>query len=204
MSLDGLYAITDATHIPIDQFHYAIEQALLGGANIIQYRDKSGDKQQRFNQAQGIRTLCQQHNALCIINDDVELAKAVNADGVHIGQDDCRYQDARAHLGKSAIIGVSCYADLDRAQEAQQQGVDYVAFGRFFPSSTKPNASPAPIDVLTTAKQSLHLPICAIGGITHQNAPSLIAAGADMVAVIGDLFTAPDIRTRATAFRNLF
>jgi len=174
-----------------------VEQALLGGASVVQYRDKSRDPVKRFTQASELLELCNCHNAALIINDDVELAVAVNAHGVHLGGDDAPLSGARRQLGPDAIIGASCYNSLDKAVYAQQQGADYVAFGRFFPSRTKPHAVQADVDLLRHAKRRLTVPIVAIGGITEQNGAQLVSAGADMLAVVEAVFAQDDI-TAAT------
>ncbi len=139
-----------------------------------------------------------------IINDDLQLALEIGADGAHLGREDGDLAAARAALGPGKLLGISCYDDIGRAREAKRVGADYVAFGSFFASPTKPAAVRAPLTLLGAAKAGLGLPVCAIGGITLQNAPQLIAAGADLLAVITDLFEAPDIRARAAAYTSLF
>ncbi|MDH5230421.1 MAG: thiamine phosphate synthase [Gammaproteobacteria bacterium] len=201
--ISGLYAITP-DGLTAEDLMLRVAACLQGGANIIQYRDKSSGSQQKLENATRLRDLCVQYNALFIVNDDVLLAKKVAANGVHIGKNDSAYKKARDSLGSEAIVGVSCYAQLDQALEYQGQGVDYVAFGRFFPSKTKPNASPADLPLLHRAKLQLTVPIVAIGGITEENAPGLIMAGADAVAVIDALFNRPNIESRARGFQRLF
>jgi len=200
-TLTGLYAITDSSQ---NQLESKVELALKGGARILQYRDKSSDQTRRLTQAKRLLDLCRRHDAIFIINDDVELAKAIGADGVHLGRDDHDIESARIALGNEAIIGLSCYNQLDLAVSAQNAGADYVAFGRFFPSSTKPHAVQAEIELLSAAKRTLRLPIVAIGGITPENGALLIEAGADMLAVIQGLFAQQDIRTAAEQFQKLF
>jgi thiamine-phosphate pyrophosphorylase len=199
--MQGLYVITDGS--TGDVLLSKVEQALRGGAAIVQYRDKTTNSVRREQEAAALRSLCQQHNALFIINDYVSLAKTVQADGVHVGCDDSALAAARAYLGKAAVIGVSCYNRLDLALEAAKQGADYIAFGSFFPSPTKPNAPRATLELLRTARQQLDLPICAIGGITLDTAPSLLASGADMLAVITDVFNSPDIAQQAARYQSL-
>ncbi len=204
-ALQGLYGITDTSLLPDDDALLgAVESALRGGMRVLQYRDKQSDPRSRLRQAAALQSLCADHDALLIINDDVRLARSLQAHGVHLGRNDIALQDARAELGQAAIIGVSCYNNLQRAHEAQQQGADYVALGRFFPSSTKPNAVAADIDLIGQAKQRLTVPVCAIGGITLNNAGALVAAGVDMVAVIQGLFSAADVEQRARGFSLLF
>jgi len=164
--LTGLYAITDATQNDPQQLITDVEQALLGGARIIQYRDKTTQHDQRCDTARQLRKLTRQHDALFIINDDVNLASNSHADGVHLGCDDVPVSAARAQLGPDAIIGVSCYNDFSLAKKTARHGADYIAFGRFFPSRTKPDAIQASIETLKMAKHELDIPIVAIGGIT--------------------------------------
>jgi len=191
----------------------AVEQALRGGARLIQYRDKSTDATRRLAQAQALNTLCQHYEAPLIINDDVELAAQAGAAGVHIGKgaagvhigkDDPAFATARARLGKKAIIGVSCYNQIDLALDAEQAGADHVAFGAFFPSPTKPAEIRASIELLREARARLRIPIVAIGGITPENAPPLLKAGADALAVISGVFGQPDIQSAAARYAALF
>lgn len=203
-ALKGLYVITDSALIPDHQFSAKVAAALRGGARIVQYRDKRDSPALRLKLATDLVYLCREYGALSIINDDVELAAQVGADGVHIGKDDAALSHARERLGQGAIIGVSCYNLLDLALEAEQRGADYVAFGSFYPSSTKPEAIPASLDLLRAAKEQISIPICAIGGVTSKNAPILVNAGAGMLAVISDLFTASDIEMAARGFVCLF
>ncbi|HEB93065.1 MAG TPA: thiamine phosphate synthase [Gammaproteobacteria bacterium] len=201
--LRGLYAITDARETDPGAIAHAVEQTLHGGAAIIQLRDKSCDHPRRLRTAQALRELTHQHHALLIINDDVALAATCNADGVHIGQHDTELRTARSQLGPRAIIGVSCYNRFELAQQAAASGADYVAFGRFFPSKTKPDAVAASFDLIRRAKQELDIPVVAIGGISAQNAAPLLDAGADMLAVINNLFGQTDIRTAAQQYQTL-
>lgn len=199
--MKGLYVITDGS--TGDTLLGKVEQALRGGAALVQYRDKTTDAIRREWETAALRSLCHEHNALFLINDDVALAKTVQADGVHVGRDDSALSAARGYLGKSAIIGVSCYNRLELALEAAVQGADYLAFGSFFPSPTKPDAPRATLELLQQARQQLTVPICTIGGITLDNAPSLLANGADMLAVITDVFNSPDIVQQASRYQAL-
>lgn len=201
--LRGLYAITpeheDGARVLRD-----VEAALVGGCRIVQYRDKTSAMPERIARARALRELTRRHTAKLLINDDLALTVLVEADGVHLGKDDGNLMAARAMLGPNRILGASCYADFAAAQAAAAAGVDYVAFGAVYPSPTKPNAPLAGSDLFFAPNFRLTVATCAIGGITLENAPPLIAAGADLLAVITDLFSAPDIAARATAYQRLF
>ena len=203
-NLRGLYAITDSSLLSHNKLKDAVEQAILGGAQVIQYRDKQSAPQNRKQQALDLVTLCNAHQIQCIINDDIELAKAVNAHGIHIGKDDVTIKEARNLLGNDALIGVSCYNSLELAQAAEVGGADYVAFGSFYPSITKPQATSADIMLLQEAKNQIKIPVAAIGGITPENAATIIDAGADMLAVINAVFGQPNIRQASRKFADLF
>jgi len=202
-TISGLYAVTpDLADTAL--LLARTQAALAGGARLLQYRNKTADENLRRGQAAALGELCRHHGATLIINDHVELAREVDADGVHLGADDVAATAARTRLGRGKIIGVSCYNDLTRARSAAAQGADYVAFGSFFASSVKPGAVRAPLSILQAARQQLRLPVVAIGGITLDNAGDLIAAGADAVAVLSALFTARDIEAAARKFCRLF
>lgn len=202
--LQGLYAITSTDQQEIDTLCQTGEAALRGGAKIIQYRDKSKDQAQRRECAERLLQLAQQHGACLLINDDVELAKTVGAHGVHLGQGDMPIGEARRILGTDAIIGITCHDQLTLAREAQAAGADYVAFGRFFASRTKPEAGTAPLALIRQAKRELTIPVAAIGGITLANAAQLIQQGADMLALVEGLFGQADISATAQDFLRLF
>ncbi|MCU7930363.1 MAG: thiamine phosphate synthase [Candidatus Thiodiazotropha sp. (ex Codakia rugifera)] len=203
-NLHGLYAITDSLLRPSENLQNQVREALLGGARIIQYRDKKRDPQQRLSDATALQQLCREYNALLIINDDVKLAKQSGADGVHLGRDDPSMAIAREALGEKAIIGISCYNRLELARQAAASGADYIAFGRFFASTIKPEAVQAEPELLTDAKNELDLPLVAIGGITPENGAPLIAAGADMLAVVHGIFGQPDIQAASRRLCRLF
>jgi len=171
---------------------------------MIQYRDKSNNAPRRLKEAQALWHLCHQFKIPLLINDDLDLAARCGADGVHLGAEDAPLTEARRKLGESAIIGVSCYNRLERALAAEAAGADYVAFGRFFPSGSKPQAVQAHPDLLRLARRRLRIPIVAIGGITPENGGPLVEAGADMLAVIQGVFRATDIRAAAARFARLF
>ncbi len=197
----GLYAITQTDNKSGDTIIAEVGAAIRGGAVIVQYRDKN--PADALFLARELIKICHRHNVPLIINDDVELAARTGADGVHIGKDDGAIAQAREQLGDEAIIGVSCYNFVERAIEAQAQGATYVAFGRFFPSSSKPLAAPAKIETLQQAKRLLNIPIVAIGGILPENGAQLLAAGADLLAVIGGLFESQPEQS-ARAYQALF
>lgn len=201
--ISGLYAITRETD-DTARLLAQVEAALFGGATVIQYRDKSGDAARQHEQASELLTLCHRFDVPLIINDSLRLADLIGADGVHLGRDDGTVREARIILGHDHIIGVSCYQSLPLALAAQEAGADYVAFGRFFPSGTKPGAQRVEIDLLYRAAHVIHRPIVAIGGITPDNAAQLIDAGADAVAVVGALFDSAQIEDTARQFVDLF
>ena len=204
--IQGLYAITD-NRLLAGRLLPAVEAALQGGAQIIQYRDKSvsnHDWQRRQDEASALLALCRRYHAPLLINDDVELAVAIGADGVHLGQSDGSLIAARIRLGDDAIIGVTCHDQISLAETAAHDGASYVAFGAMFASGTKPLAQLCPLALLTRARAQLALPLVAIGGITPDNAASVIHAGAQGLAVIASLWQAPDIRARAQQFSQEF
>ncbi len=200
----GLYAITDTALLAGGVLVERVEQAIRGGATLIQYRDKQLSPAQRQHQAAALARVCGNYGVPLIINDDVTLAATVGAAGVHLGEHDTGLQAARRELGPDAIIGVSCYNQVDLARQAADCGADYVAFGRFFPSSTKPAAIQATPALLTDARQAIDLPIVAIGGISPENGRELLSAGADLLAVIHGVFGQPDVEAAARRYAALF
>ncbi len=205
MKLRGLYAITDSQLLAGKLLPY-VEAALKGGTKLLQYRDKSIDEARRLREAEALRELCNRYGAALIINDDAELAARLGV-GLHLGQSDGSLSAARALLGRQAIIGGTCHAQLELAEGAAKEGASYVAFGRFFNSTTKPGAPSANVELLAAAKAKINLPIVAIGGVTLDTAPALIAHGASMVAVVHGLFgadSAAEVEQRARAFSALF
>lgn len=201
--IKGLYAITpDITDT--HRLTIMVGAALTGGINILQYRNKSPDKSLRLLQATALLALCRTHNVPLIINDDVELALAIGADGVHLGTSDDNLAEARQKLGNQFLIGASCYGELLLAQRAVTEGADYVAFGSMFVSSTKPTAVKAPLTVLSEAKTALACPVVAIGGIRLDNIQQIAATGADAAAIITDLFDADSISRQAQKLRQAF
>ena len=196
--LHGLYAVTDEALE--DRLIAAVAEVLEAGVRILQYRDKGSDASRREMEAIVLRALTRRHDALLIVNDDPELAVSVQADGVHLGREDPDIAQARNLLGPESVIGVSCYDSLELARNAAAAGADYVAFGSVYPSPTKPDAARAPLELLTAAKRELGIPVCAIGGITSVNAGPVLAAGADMLAVVSGVFSASDIQRAVQAF----
>jgi thiamine-phosphate pyrophosphorylase len=201
--LRGLYAITPECR-DRDRLLASVEAALRGGCRFVQYRDKTSAAPERVARAHALRRLTLDFNARLLINDDMALTFLVQADGIHLGRNDGNLAAARAILGPDRLLGASCYADFALARKAASAGADYVAFGAVFPSLTKPNAVSAAVDLFSRARTTLTAARCAIGGITLDKAPGLIAAGADLLAVISDLFSAPDITARAAAYQHLF
>ncbi|WP_248917554.1 thiamine phosphate synthase [Pseudomonas entomophila] len=205
MTLRGLYAITDS-QLLAGRFLSHVEAALEGGVCLLQYRDKGDDAARRLREAEALLKLCERYGTQLIINDDAELAARLGG-GVHLGQTDGPLTPARALLGRQAIIGSTCHASLELAQQAASEGASYVAFGRFFNSVTKPGAPAASLDLLGQARARVKLPIAVIGGITLDNAAPLVAHGADLLAVIHGLFgadSAQEVTRRARAFNALF
>lgn len=200
----GLYAITPPVPVRGPSLAIQVGQAIRGGARMIQYREKSGNAEKRLREATELLAVCKAAGIPLIINDDLDLAARLGTAGVHLGRNDADPVTARRRLGPNAIIGVSCYNRYERAQRAQEAGADYAAFGRFFPSATKPNAVHASPELLRRARRELALPLVAIGGVTAENGRSLIDAGADMLAVVDAVFAQPDIRSAAERFTRLF
>ena len=202
-AVSGLYAVTPDepdTRVLVER----VAAAISGGARIVQYRNKTASAALRLEQAQTLKRACDVHGAALIVNDHAELAAEVDAAGVHIGADDGDAAVARDTVGREKLVGVSCYRRLDLARAAEDAGADYVAFGSFFASTVKPGAVRAPLDLLREARAAVRVPIVAIGGITIDNAPALLDAGADAIAVISALFGADDVSAQARRFTALF
>jgi thiamine-phosphate pyrophosphorylase len=201
-SMAGLYLLTRET-ADTESLIASVTTALGAGTRVLQYRDKSQDATRRIQQSRALLALCHRQGVPLIINDDVELACTVEADGVHLGAQDVSIAAARRRLGSDRIIGVSCYDDMQRAREAVAAGADYVAFGAFFDSGTKPLARRAPLQLLRDAR-SLPIPIVAIGGINASNGAVLIEAGATALAVVGAVWDALEIAVEVRALSSLF
>jgi thiamine-phosphate pyrophosphorylase len=199
----GLYAVTpDIQDTP--ELLAKVGAALAGGARLLQYRNKTASPALRLVQGRALLALCWEYQVPLIINDHLDLAVALDAHGLHIGVEDGSTAEARKQLGPEKILGVSCYGRIENALAATEAGATYVAFGGFFPSKVKPGATRTPIGLLREAKRKLKLPVVAIGGITPENAPQLVDAGADGVAVISALFGASDVKLAAQRFSGLF
>ncbi|HSH73369.1 MAG TPA: thiamine phosphate synthase [Methylophilaceae bacterium] len=202
-NISGLYAVTpDLANT--EQLCSMVQAAITGGASVVQYRNKTADAKLRIAQAQALLEICRDSQIPLIINDHVKLCLALDADGIHIGATDGDLAAVRERIGADKILGASCYNRMDLALHAQEQGVDYVAFGACFNSDTKPNAPKAELSLFTQAQTNIKVPVVGIGGITLDNAPSLIAAGAYSIAVINALWNTPDIAETAQKFSNLF
>jgi thiamine-phosphate pyrophosphorylase len=204
--LAGLYALTPDDNL-LPRLSALVESALKGGVKWVQYRNKIAPKALRRAQAAELLRICRAHGARLIVNDDIWLAIEIGADGAHLGRDDIPgggLATARDALGAKRILGVSCYDDLARAKIAVDEGADYIAVGSVFASASKPEATRVSLETLSEAKQRFPVPVVAIGGITVKNAPQVLAAGADMVAVLSDLFDAMDIKSQAEKFQKLF
>ena len=203
LPLKGLYVITPDT-LNSNELYTKAEQSLQGGVALFQYRDKISAPEEKLKRANTLHTICLNYNVPLIINDDPHLALACQAEGVHLGQSDGSIQKAREIVGKNSIIGITCHHDVALAITAQEQGADYVAFGRFFNSNTKPGIPLATPNTLNNAKNKIVLPIVAIGGITYENASPIIEAGASFIAVIEGVFAKPDTQQACQAFSKLF
>ncbi|MDH4234036.1 MAG: thiamine phosphate synthase [Gallionella sp.] len=200
--ISGLYAITPDEPDTAELLR-KVRLVLLGGARVLQYRNKPADAALRLKQADVLRNLTREFAVQLIVNDDAALAQKIDADGVHLGGEDGSVATARTLLGSGKLIGVSCYNRLGLAREAVKQGADYVAFGSFFSSAVKPNAVAASPELLRQASRELAVPLVAIGGINAQNGALLLEAGANALAVISAVFAAPDIQRAAHRFSNL-
>lgn len=199
----GLYAITPDL-ADTDDLLYRVRAALAGGTRVVQYRNKTATRELRLTQARALQSLCTARGVPLIINDHLDVALAVDAAGLHLGGDDGDLAAARARLGPGKLLGASCYNRLELAEAAVAAGADHVAFGSFFASSVKPDAVRPPLALVSDAKKRLAVPIVGIGGITPGNAPQLLSAGIDAIAVISAIFAAPDIEAAAREFQSLF
>jgi thiamine-phosphate pyrophosphorylase len=201
--IKGLYAITPDS-ADLNTLIQKTQLAIEGGAFMVQYRSKIQDRDVKMQQCAAILRLCRDYKIPCIVNDDVDMCRILEADGVHLGEKDDNIAEVRRILGEDAIIGSSCYDQLNRAKQAQKEGASYVAFGAMFETSTKPNAPRATLELLREAKSQIQIPIVAIGGITVNNAHDVIKTGIDAIAVITSLFEAKTIKGTAETFVKMF
>jgi len=201
--IKGLYAITPDM-ADLNSLIQKTQSAIEGGAFMVQYRSKIHDRAVKMQQCAAILRLCREYDVPCIVNDDVEMCHILEADGVHLGEKDDNIAEVRRILGEDAIIGSSCYDQLNRAKQAQKEGASYVAFGAVFPTPTKPNAPRATLELLREAKSEIQIPIVAIGGITMNNAHDVIETGVDAIAVITSLYESNSIKETAETFSQMF
>jgi len=201
-SFSGVYGITDDQLLPGEQLFIAVEQALESGLVMLQYRSENPDQEQCLHIARKLKTLCQRYHTPLIINESVPLCLAAGAQGVHLGQSDTSIEEARTQLETDAIIGVTCHSAITDAVDAQQRGASYASFGRFFQSATSPDSPAAKLAVLQQAPARLSIPVVAIGGINADNCAAVIAAGANMVAVVNYLFSGDNDAGQRTAELN--
>ena len=201
--IKGLYAITPDM-ADLNTLIQKTQSAIEGGAFMVQYRSKIQDRAVKMQQCAAILRLCREYDVPCIVNDDVEMCRILEADGVHLGENDDNIAEVRRILGEDAIIGSSCYDQLERAKQAQKEGASYVAFGAMFPTPTKPNAPRATLELLRETKSEIEIPIVAIGGITVNNAHDVIEAGVDAIAVITSLYESNSIKETAETFLKMF
>ena len=201
--IKGLYAITPDM-ADLNSLIQKTRLAIEGGAFMVQYRSKIQDRDVKMQQCAAILRLCREYEIPCIVNDDVDMCRVLEADGVHLGEKDDNIAEVRCILGEDAIIGSSCYDQLNRANEAQKEGASYVAFGAMYPTSTKPNAPRATLELLREAKSQIQIPIVAIGGITMNNAQDVIETGVDAIAVITSLYQAKTIKETAETLSSMF
>ncbi|MGV3653579.1 MAG: thiamine phosphate synthase [Noviherbaspirillum sp.] len=201
--MKGLYIVTpdwDDT----DKLLATTEQALRGGAALVQYRHKNAAPDLRREQARRLLELCRRHQRPFIVNDHVDLCLEIGADGIHVGGTDAGIADVRAAVGPDRIVGASCYGSLQLARDAHRAGASYVAFGGFYPSRVKKYEVATRPEMVAQAKAEIPLPNVVIGGMTEQNAAPLVAQGADMVAAISSVYMADDPEAAARGFVRLF
>lgn len=203
VKLNGLYVITDDDLTPDEVVFAQVEKSLKGGASIVQLRDKKNSESVIEVKAQTLQKLCKEYGALFVLNDKIELAIKLQCDGLHIGKSDhARFDEIRSQF--NGVIGVSCYGDIELAKGFEQKGADYVAFGSFFHSPTKPSSNIVPLEILTQAKQELNIPVCAIGGINTDNLKEVTAHTPNMISVISDIWNSDDIVSRSISYSKVF
>ena len=202
-SLKGIYAVTDEVLTPKSTIVKQVEEALEAGAKVIQLRDKSSTDDELEPIAKSLQALCDQKNATFFINDRVQLAKKIGADGVHVGFSDQTVKETREEVGEKMLIGVSCYGDIERAKQAVNDGADYVAFGAFYPSKTKPKADVVSKEVIFKAKAELDVPVFVIGGINRKNINEIVDFQPDLYALVSDIFESESIKQTVTELNEL-
>ena len=200
----GLYVITDSDRLDYPTLYQRTKAILKAGVPVLQYRDKTATREIRHDRARALLDLCDKHGTLFLVNDDVQLAQDTGADGVHVGQEDTPYPEARQLLGEQAFIGISCYNRLEPALAAQSQGADYIAFGAFYSTRTKNQTTPARPELLRRARPVVSIPIVAIGGITPENGGELLQAGADLLAVASSVYNSVDPTEVVLKFNKMF
>jgi len=199
--LKGLYVISDDVLTPDETLLDQVEQALLGGASIVQLRDKKNSDDVIKQKIKKLQKLCEEHDALFVLNDKIDLAIELECDGLHIGKSD-HYRFDAIRKDFKGVIGVSCYGDVAMAKDFEKRGADYVAFGSFFTSETKPNSNIIALGILRDAQIKLNIPICAIGGINTKNIDDIIEYHPDMISVIHDIWTAEDIKSQCSLYAS--
>ena len=191
-----LYAVTDRSWLHGETLYDQVEKALKGGATMIQLREKKLDREHFIEEAREIKELCHRYHVPFIVNDDVDIAVLVDADGVHVGQSDMEALEVRSKLGPDKIIGVSA-GTVEEALTAQKHGADYLGVGAVFPTSSKDDADAVSYDTLKAICKAVDIPVCAIGGISVSNVEKLSGSGICGVAVISAIFAQPDIEKAA-------
>lgn len=201
--LEGIYVITDDYLTPENTIMQQIEQSLRGGASIVQLRDKQSSDEQIARKIQKIQALCHEYGALFVLNDYIDLAVSLGCDGLHIGKSDHHnFESIRRKF--QGILGVSCYGNITMAKDFERQGADYVAFGSFFESPTKPTAGIVPLELLSRAKAELEIPVCAIGGINTQNIQQIAKHSPDMISLVHDIWSASDVTQQTLRLSQQF
>jgi thiamine-phosphate pyrophosphorylase len=199
VKLDGLYIITDDSLTPDETIFEQVENSLKGGAKIVQLRDKKNSEEVVEKKAKKLQELCENYGALFVLNDKIELAIKLQCGGLHIGKSDHeRFDEIRSQF--NGVIGVSCYGDIVLAKKFESAGADYVAFGSFFHSPTKPSSNIVPLEIISQAKKELQVPVCAIGGINTENLNQILAHNPDMVSVISDIWKSDDIINKSLEY----
>lgn len=202
-TLKGLYAITDEKLTPNSTILNQVEEAIMAGAKVIQLREKSASDEEVEEVARNLQRLCTKHKATFFINDRVQLAKKIDADGIHVGISDQGVKKTRAEVGAKMLIGASCYDDVEMAKQAVKDGADYVAFGAFYPTKTKPEAEVVRKEVITKARAELDVPVCVIGGINRKNIHEMVDYQPDMYSIVSDIFGSNDIKTAVLELNKL-